>query len=276
MRCNSAMNRAMVVGLLVAVAGAWVATAGAQDRDVKKQSDEVWVLPLEADFDFGAENGNAIITRALPVNSLIIRKDWRLINLAIISIADAPGGRPGSPGNPEPVPGPKTFGLGDLTDALIYTRSTKGGLMWGLGAAFGIPIASDDSLGSGKWQAGPAVRLGYHDDEWRFGLLATNRWSFAGDSSRAEVNQLMMRGLIRRKLGSDWFFVSSPMITSNWNADPGQKWLVPLGGGFGRALSKGVEPVNVSLQAYLNVIKPEGAPDWVVRLGVTFPFQVPR
>jgi hypothetical protein len=27
-------------------------------------------------------------------------------------VADAPGGRPGEPGNPDPVPGPKVFGLG--------------------------------------------------------------------------------------------------------------------------------------------------------------------
>ena len=45
------------------------------------QSDRVWVLPLEIDSDFGADNGNAIIARAIPVNSLLVREDWKLINL---------------------------------------------------------------------------------------------------------------------------------------------------------------------------------------------------
>ena len=46
--------------------------------------------------------------------------------VALITIADAPGGVPGSPGNPEPVAGPSTFGLGDLTDALLFTWNARG------------------------------------------------------------------------------------------------------------------------------------------------------
>ncbi|MFC1689407.1 neuromedin U [Pseudomonadota bacterium] len=260
----------MRILLVAAFAGLWMATALAQE-----QSDRVWVLPFEVDSDFGADNGNAIITRAIPVNSLLVREDWKLINLAMITIADAPGGRPGSPGNPESVAGPRTFGVGDLTDAVLFTWNTRGKLMWGAGAAFNLPIATDETLGSGKWQAGPAIRLGYQALNWRFGLLATNRWSFAGDSDRADVNQLLLRTVIRRKLRNRWFFISDPIITANWNADSGQKWLVPLGGGFGRALSTDPVPVNVSLQFYWNAVRPDGAPDWLVRVGVTFPFQIP-
>ena len=181
--------------LTAVLAGLWMATAISQD-----QSDRVWVLPLEIDSDFGADNGNAIISRAIPVNSLLVREDWKLINLAMITIADAPGGLPGSPGNPDPVAGPKTFGLGDLTDAVLFTWNTKGKLMLGAGAAFNLPIATDETLGSGKWQAGPAIRVAYQALNWRFGLLATNRWSFAGDSDRADVNQLLLRTVIRREL----------------------------------------------------------------------------
>ncbi|MGB5408678.1 MAG: neuromedin U, partial [Thiogranum sp.] len=101
-------------------------------------------------------------------------------------------------------------------------------------------------------------------------------WSFAGDSDRADVNQLLLRGLIRRELRNRWFFISAPIITANWNAASGQKWRVPLGGGFGRALSRDRAPVNVSLQLYWNVIRPDGAPDWLARVGVTFPFQLPQ
>jgi len=261
----------MKILLAAALTVLWTATAIAQD-----QSGRVWVLPLELDYDFGADNGNALITRAIPVNTLLVREDWKLINLAMITIADAPGGRPGSPGNPESVAGPSTFGLGDLTDAVLFTWNTKGKLMLGAGAAFNLPIATDKSLGSGKWQAGPAIRLGYQALNWRFGLLATNRWSFAGDSDRADVNQLLLRTVARRELGNRWFFISDPIITANWNAASGQKWLVPIGGGLGRAVSRHPEPVNVSLQFYKNVIRPDGAPDWLVRVGVTFPFQFPE
>ncbi|MGB5489182.1 MAG: hypothetical protein WBN06_17455, partial [Lysobacterales bacterium] len=215
-------------------------------------------------------------SRAIPVNSLLVRENWKLINIAMLTIADAPGGVPGSPGNPDPVAGSRTFGLGDLTDAVLFTWNTRGNLMLGAGAALNLPIATDERLGSGKWQAGPAIRLGYQALNWRFGLLATNRWSFAGDRDRAEVNQLLLRTVIRREMSNRWFFISDPIITANWKADSGQKWLVPLGGGFGRAVSRDPVPVNVSLQFYWNVIKPDGAPDWLVRVGVTFPFEFPE
>jgi len=245
---------------------------GVQAQD---HAGDVWVLPIETDFDFGAQNGDAIISRAIPVNSLYVGDNWRLINLAMITVADAPGGTPGFPGNPDPIPGPKVFGLGDLTDAVLYTSRAKSGLMWGAGIALNIPIATDDNLGSGKWQAGPALRLGYQGSAWRFGLLAANRWSFAGKSSRADVNQFLARLFIRRDLGSRWFFVSSPIITANWNGGAGQKWLVPLGAGFGRGMTADPVPIDLSLQFYSNIIKPDGAPDWVVRFGLTFPFQLP-
>lgn len=237
---------------------------------------KVFVLPFEIDSDSGAPNGDAIISRLIPVNSLLVREKWKLVNVAMVVIADAPGGRPGSPGNPDPVASPKVFGLADLTDAVFYTRTNSKGLMWGLGMAIGIPTATDDALGSGKWLAGPALRLGHQVGSWRFGLLATNRWSFAGDSARSDVNQLLVRGLIRRPLSNKWFFVYSPIITANWDAASGQKWLVPVGGGFGRSFKLHPTQMNVSLQVYYNAIKPDGAPDSVVRFGLTFPFRIPE
>lgn len=262
-------NATRIVLFLAVVAG-WTAAAG-----VPARAQRVWVLPIEIDVDSGAPNGDAIISRFVPLNSLIVREKWKLVNLAMVTVADAPGGRPGTPGNPEPIPGPNVFGLGDLTDAVLYTRTTPKGLMWGAGVAVGLPIATDDRLGSGKWQAGPAVRLGIKAGAWRFGLLAANRWSVAGDSDRADVNQLLMRGLVRRTLGEKWFFIYGPIMTANWNAAAGQKWVVPVGGGFGRSFDFKPTSLNASLQAYANVVKPDGAPDWVLRIGLTFPFRLP-
>ena len=96
-----------------------------------------WALPAEVDFDQGATGGDAIIARFLPVNTLLVREDWRLVNVAVFVVGDAPGGRPGAPGNPEPVPGPNVFGLGDLTDAVLYTRKTSENMSWGVGAVVG-------------------------------------------------------------------------------------------------------------------------------------------
>jgi hypothetical protein len=60
--------------------------------------------------------------------------------------------------------------------------------------------------------------------------------------------------------------VSSPIITANWLAPSGEKWTVPVGGGFGRLFRVGGQPMNFSAQAFYNAVKPTIGPDWSVRV----------
>lgn len=234
-------------------------------------SKKVFLLPIEFDFDSGAANGDAIILRLVPTNTIPVAESWKLINIALVVVADAPGGVPGFPGNPDPAPGEQTFGLGDFTDILLYAPNKSKGLQWGVGGVFGFPTATDDVLGNGKWTAGPAVRLAHQGEHWHFGLVAGNLLSYAGDSDRGDVNQLLMRGLVRGTFNNGWFFIYSPIITANWNAASGQKWLVPVGGGVGKTFRVKSRPMNISLHVYGNVIKPDGAPDSVIRIGIGIP-----
>jgi len=231
-----------------------------------------FALPIEFDFDYGAENGNAILNRYVPLISVDLGQEWRLINITLALIANAPGGVPGRPGNPEPGAGSRVFGLGDLTDVVLFTPPTRSkNLVWGFGPAVGLPIATDDRLGSGKWSLGPALRVAYQPGPWNLGAVVVNLWSFAGDSDRAEINQLLVRGRIRRQLTNDWYFAYAPIITANWNASSGQKWLVPVGGGIGKDFKLGSKPFSLSVQGFINVVKPEGAPDWSFRITGVLP-----
>jgi hypothetical protein len=81
----------------------------------------------------------------------------------------------------------------------------------------------------------------------------------------------MIRGTIRRNLGSGWFFVSAPLINANWNASSGNRWLVPVGGGIGKTFGKSGRKWAASIQAYANVIKPDGAPNWSLRIAFIAP-----
>lgn len=270
-------GRTSVACVLIAMllGGPGVAQAEGQKPAAKPEESAAapsyFLLPIEVDSDSGAANGDAIIGRVLPANSIPLGKKWRLLNLATIILADAPGGRPGTPGNPSSIPSPKVFGLGDTTDTILFSPR---GARWGLGAMFGLPTATDNALGSGKWLAGPAFRLSHRAGPWRFVLLGANLRSVAGAGDRPDVDQLLARGLVRRTIKGKWFFVSSPIITANWNASSNQRWLVPVGGGFGRAFIFG-RPVNISLQYYSNVVRPDGAPSSVVRLGLTLPYRLP-
>ncbi|MFN7894655.1 MAG: hypothetical protein ACK5Q6_00630 [Cyanobacteriota bacterium] len=63
-----------------------------------------------------------------------------------------------------------------------------------------------------------------------------------------------------------WCLTSPPSISSNWEATSGNQQLtLPIGGGFGREFGIGDQKVNASLQAFWNVVKPDGAGDWTLR-----------
>ena len=231
------------------------------------ETSPAFALPMEIETDSGAANGDATLLRIMPVYATPTRENWRLIHLDLIVLADAPGGVPGRPGNPEPIPGGRATGLSDLVPVRLYTPNQTGNLIWGIGAMLSIPTATHDSLGSGKWALGPAFRIVYRNGPWNVGAIGGQRWSFAGGSHRAGLNQFMIRAAIRRRLGAKWYFVSAPIITANLTSSG--SWLVPLGGGIGRTFRLGGNEWAASIQGYANVIKPSGAPDWSVRASLT-------
>ncbi|MCP9849229.1 hypothetical protein KBY88_05295 [Cyanobium sp. Morenito 9A2] len=135
-----------------------------------------------------------------------------------------------------------------------------------------MPTASDSSLGSGKWSAGPAALAVYSQGPWVAGALLNNVWSFAGASDRGPVSAFLLQPFINYNRPNGWYLVTSPIITANWQAAAGQQWIVPVGGGVERLFRVGGRPINASLQAYANVLKPTNDGDVTIRAQVQFLF----
>ncbi len=250
--------------LLSLTSPAAVAQGGAAERLERARG--FFALPLELDLDSGAANGDANILRIMPLYTLPLNDKWKLVNLTIFSAADAPAGTPTFPGAGGVG---QAAGVSDLLHASFFTPTERrGNLIWGAGVMLAIPTATDSFLGSEKWDVGPAVRLGYRSGPWSLGFIAGQRWSYAGKNDRADVNQLLIRGAVRRQLADNWFFVYAPLITANWG-NPDEKWLVPVGGGIGRSFNLKGYPWAWTVQGYHNAIKPDAAPDWVLRFGIT-------
>ncbi len=227
------------------------------------------VLPMELETDRGATNGDATLLRVMPAYNWQINEDWQIVNLDMILLANAPGGTPGLPSNPEPIPSERASGLSDWVHASFFSRITDRETVLGAGFLVSVPTATDPALGSGKWAIGPALRFGWSHGSWRVGAFGGQRWSFAGKEDRADISQLMIRGTILYEPPGNWFFVSAPIVTANWNASRSDRWLIPVGGGLGRKFNLADRQWRASIQFYRNVTKPEGAPDWLARLALT-------
>lgn len=265
--CHAIPIVALLLGTVAAALAVTSAHAQAGSKDTGSAA-RYFAVPIELDLDSGADNGDASFLKFAPLYKIQLGKRWSLVNLDLVTLADAPGGVPGRPGNPSPEAGDRAFGLADLTHASFFTPPKSGNFIYGLGAILTLPIATADVLGSDKWSAGPAIRVVYRNGPWNIGFFGGNQKSFAGSGARPDVNQLLIRGAIRRNLSEKWYLVSAPVITANWNGASGQKWVVPVGGGIGRRLGPESRPWAVTVQGYVNAIKPDGAPDWVVRLSV--------
>ncbi len=75
-----------------------------------------------------------------------------------------------------------------------------------MGPVFVFPTATKDELGAGKWSVGPAVVAVLSAPKWQIALVIQNPISFAGDSNRPDVNQLIWEPIWVYFLEKGWYF----------------------------------------------------------------------
>jgi hypothetical protein len=226
-------------------------------------------LPFQnnTNFNYGPKDDVQNILNIQPVLPFSINDKWNVITRTIFSLVwqpvttTFPGGY--STGT--------TFGLGDTTFSAFFSPKESGRVIWGLGPILLIPTATDDVLGADKWGAGPSLVVLSMPGHWVIGSLFSNVWSFAG-SGNQDVNLFTWQYFINYNLADGWYINSAPIITANWEAPSGEEWTVPFGGGFGKISRIGKQPLNASAGAYYNVVKPDNAPDWQLRLQLVFLF----
>ena len=166
----------------------------------------------------------------------------------------------------------RTFGLGDTSFTGFISPSKPGKIIWGAGPVLLLPTATDENLGTGKWGFGPSFVVLTKEKQWVYGALWNNIWSFAGKSSRSDVNQMLLQLFVNYNFTGGWYVTSAPIITANWKASEGDKWVVPLGGGGGRVFRAGKLPLNAGAQVYYNIVQPDMGPVWQLRAQVTLLF----
>jgi hypothetical protein len=144
----------------------------------------------------------------------------------------------------------------------------------GAGVIAQLDSATNDRLGQGAWGLGPTAVALHLGKTWVYGALINNVWSVSADKGRPDVNQMLLQPFVNYNFPDHpgRYLSFSPVITANWEAESGQRWLVPLGIGIGQIMKFGRQPVNLQAGAYYNVERPDDASRWQVRLQVQFLF----
>lgn len=254
------------VGACLAVGHQAAAQPSAEELAKKTQNpvSDLISLPLQnnMNFGFGPDDEIENILNVQPVWPVKLSENWNLITRTILPVISQPGLAPGQG---------RKWGLGDTTFTAFLSPRGAGKLVWGVGPALLLPTATDDRLGADKWGAGPSLVLLTMPGHWVVGSLFSNVWSFAG-SGDSDVNLFTWQYFINYNLPGGWYLSSAPIIAANWEADSGNKWTVPFGGGGGKVFQIGSQHMNAQVQAFYNAVKPDRGPDWQLRVQLQFLF----
>jgi hypothetical protein len=246
----------MAVILAIALLGIALQVHADNSKDLAKQAQNpianLISLPLQnnTNFNVGPDDRNQNILNIQPVYPVSLNENWNVITRTILPVTSQPL-----------ADGYRQNGLGDTTFTAFFSPQDSGKLTWGVGPVVLLPTSTDDALGAGEWGGGlSAVFLGMPGN-WVIGSLFSNVWA-------QDVNQFTWQYFINYNIpnSNGLYLTSAPIITANWEADSGDRWTVPFGGGVGKIFKIGKQPVNGQVSAYYNVDKPEFGADWQLRL----------
>jgi hypothetical protein len=252
-------------------------------------------LPIEMNntWNNGVDDVYMNVINVKPVVPMEITKDWILINRAIIPMIYQDGGVEGRQTVGEHMFGQTStgfsgteftssdqelgsqFGLGDITYQGFFSPKKSGKIIWGIGPQMNIPTGTD-RFTSDQWSLGPTAVVLSMPGHWVYGALVSNVWNIGnGYNNAPNVNEMTLQPFVNYNMKDGWYVVSAPVMSANWEADSGDQWTVPLGGGVGRVMKIGNQHVNLRIAGYYNVEAPDDNDD-VFNLQLTCMFLFPK
>ena len=165
-------------------------------------------------------------------------------------------------------------GLGDLNAFAAYLAVQKPELTFGVGPIITAPTASEDALGTGKWQGGvAAVIFGVPTPQFQYGGLITWQASFAGDSDRDDTSLLAVQPFGIWQLGGGTYLRSSAIWAFNLETND---YHVPIGLGIGKVIKMGNTVFNIFAEPQFTLLhEGVGQPEVQLFIGLNTQFTGP-
>ena len=98
---------------------------------------------------------------------------------------------------------------------------------------FLLPTATEETLGTGKWGAGPTGVVLVQRGPWTVGALANHIWSFAGQEDRPDVNQTFLQPFLNDTTPKATSFFLNTESTYYWESE---EWSVPINFGVNQLI----------------------------------------
>ena len=240
------------------------AAAEPDSADLAKQLSNPIASLVSVPFQFNWEQnvGPSDLTRFIlnvqPVMPFTVNEDVNLIVRVIAPLVSQP---------PLVADGAAAFGIGDITTSFFVSPSKSTRLIWGAGPVIVLPSTSEPTLGSGKWSTGPTVIALKQAGPWTVGALWNQVWSFSGDATRADVNQMFLQPFVAYQATRTITLSVNSETTANWEVDDG-RWTVPINLSVSKLSSFGTFPASYQLGFGMYPVHPEIGPSWKIRAAI--------
>jgi hypothetical protein len=224
-------------------------------------------LPFQnnTNLNFGPQRGTQNVLNIQPVYPISVNSEWNVITRTILPVISMPSLAPADE---------RTNGVGDVVFTAFLSPAVPEGAIWGVGPVVQLPTDSNAELGNKNWGLGASfvvLRL-EKGSPWVYGVLANNVWSVSGDRQGGSYSNGLIQPFVNYNFPGGLYLTSAPIATVSWQAESGQKWTVPLGGGVGKIFHLGKLPVNAQISAYYNVVRPDFGANWQIRAQIQLMF----
>lgn len=245
------------------------ARAAALAKQTQNPVADLVTIPIQFNWNTGGGLGDQTlqVINIQPVLPLALDDEWLLVSRTIVPVVNVPLSA-----------GDRSTGIGDIQEQMFLTSANPGKVIWGFGPIFSFPTATNDALTTGQFALGVDFVVLTMPGKWVIGAVTNQLWRIGGSDNTTAINAFFIQPFINYNFHRGWSISTSPSITADWNAPSGQQWTVPLGLGVSKVTGIGKQPVNISLQYYHNVVRPDAAGADVVRMvfALLYPVERPK
>jgi hypothetical protein len=266
---------ALVLPILIGLAAAVIAQEPDEDHPERADADSLahaLANPVSSLWSMQFQFNNVNLTNDTwnynlnfqPVMPVSLTHDLNLITRPVVQVYDSVQ-YTDSLGNPQ-----RTTNFGDWTQLEMLSPAHSGHWLLGLGPTFIFPTAGSVYTGQGKWQVGPALVLAYMSPKFIAGVFPQQFWSYAGDPSRPNTNQMILQPIFSFFFHGGWNVGYSGNILTNWEEPSNNRWTVPIGVGVGKVVKFGRLPVKIQLAGQYMVTQPDPVGQrWNIQIQLT-------